>query len=66
MRVRHFPVLVLLLVLLLCSGGRSASAGPVKIIAGTSLIADVLQDLCGGRQKFSLSFRGPAVPGTRM
>lgn len=42
MRARHFPVFVLFFVLILCSCGRSAFAGPVKLIAGTSLITDVL------------------------
>lgn len=63
MRARYFPVLVLFLVLILCSCGRSAFAGPVKLIAGTSLITDVLQDLCGGKAEILTLVQGASCPG---
>ena len=63
MRARHFPVFVLFFVLILCSCGRSAFAGPVKLIAGTSLITDVLQDLCGGNAEILTLVQGSSCPG---
>ena len=63
MRARHFPVSVLFFVLILCSCGRSAFAGPVKLIAGTSLITDVLQDLCGGNAEILTLVQGSSCPG---
>ncbi|HAK22638.1 MAG TPA: ABC transporter substrate-binding protein, partial [Desulfovibrio sp.] len=63
MRARHFPVFVLFFVLILCSCGRSAFAGPVKLIAGTSLITDVLQALCGGNAEILTLVQGSSCPG---
>jgi len=60
-RLRAFVIAFALL--LLCCSIPNAQAAPLKVIAGTSLIEDIVRDLTGGDAEIITIIQGSSCPG---
>jgi len=63
MRKTGPPRVLLLLALVLLLGAQAHASGPIRILAGTTLIEDIVADLGGGRIATRTLIPGSACPG---
>jgi len=63
MRKTGLPRVLLLLALVLLLGAQAHASGPIRILAGTTLIEDIVADLGGGRIATRTLIPGSACPG---
>ncbi|MEG2171980.1 MAG: metal ABC transporter substrate-binding protein [Desulfovibrionaceae bacterium] len=63
MRLQHIFCILNLLALLLISGETCRAQAELRIIAGTSLIADIVHDLTGGHSTILTLVQGSSCPG---
>ena len=60
---RRFPSLCLFLFILCLGSAMPLQAKPIKVIAGTSLIEDIVHDLSGGQAEVVTIIKGSSCPG---